>query len=93
MTVVVFERVTVCAKGYIGSGVPGPLCRLGYADTVLKLQADRCVSELMWVYPWQVIFLCEIIQPVSRCAGAHKISRVMYREKYSLCKVIPLVTV
>ena len=35
--------------GYIGSGMPDPLCSFGYADTVLKLQADRCVPEMMRV--------------------------------------------
>ena len=93
MAVIVFESIAVGTKRYIWSGVYCPLCSFGYADTILKLQADRCISELMWVYPRQVVYLCEIMQPVSRCAWDHKIPRIVSRKEYCLCKVIPLVAV
>ena len=93
MAVIIFEGMTVSTKRYIWSGMSCPLCCLGYADTILKLQADRCVSELVRVYPRQMISFCKFMQPCSRCAGIHVISRIVSRKEYCLCKIIPLVSV
>ncbi len=44
----------------------------------------------MRVYPREMVFIRKVLQPVSRCAGAHKISGVVRREEYSPRKMVPL---